>query len=142
MSLYGHSSLLEEAVRDTEVNLTKEELKPFIELAAYEDISRGTDAQRKAFCESKQAQVLVEKQVLNKSTMMRLSKEDDQKRRIKLNAYMLAKKANDKDYVKMLKYRNLWKEYRNKVLVKYGKKAERVSKVAQQEYIKAARKES
>lgn len=137
MALYGHSSLLEEG---EVVEMTKEQLKPFVELMAYADLSKGTDAQRKAFTESTVAQVLVEKQVLTKPTMMRLSKEDDAKRRIKLAAYKLAKDANDSDYKKMQAYRKQWRKYRAKVMKKYAAKATRISRISQQEYIKNARK--
>ena len=83
--------------------------------------------------------ILVEKQVLNKPTLYRLSKEDDLRRRIKLTAYQLAKDAGDPLWTKLLKYQGLKKQFSNKILNKYAKKAERIAKIAQKNYIKNAR---
>jgi hypothetical protein len=87
------------------------------------------------FCESAEAQVLVEKAVLNKPTLIRLSKTDDQKRRVKIVAYQLAKEANDPEWNKMKKYTALRKQSIRKIMRKYGKKAQRIAKVAQKNYI-------
>ena len=99
MSLYGHSALKESFQRD---DLEGVDLKPYVELMAYDHISRGDSEQIKEFCQSDVAQVLMEKQVLNKGTMMRLSKADDEKRRIIMISYRLAKEANDPEYTKMI----------------------------------------
>jgi hypothetical protein len=136
MSLYGHKQL----VQESEDDMQNVDLKPFVELMVYDDISRGSDDQRKAFCESTQAQVLMEKQVLNKGTLMRLSKEDDAKRRIKLIVYQMAKEKNDPDWKKMTLYRKLWKKFRGKLMRKYANKAKRIAVQSQREYIQAARK--
>ena len=138
MSLYGHKVVRESAIKNDE--LAGIDLKPYVEAIAYDDISRCTDDQVKAFVESEMAVVLQEKQVLNKGSMMRLSKADDEKRRIKLVAYQLAKEANDADWKKMVEYRDKWKEYRGKVMKKYGAKAKKIAVAAQKEYIKNARK--
>lgn len=138
MSLYGHSALKESFQRN---DLEGVDLQPYIELMAYDDIRRGTDEQISAFCESEVAQVLMEKQVLNKGTMMRLSKADDEKRRIIMVSYRLAKEANDPDYRKMIEYRAKWKEHKRKVLQKFSQKAKRIAIESQKEYIKRAKKE-
>lgn len=141
MALYGHSVLSGVAHEATTDDLKDLDLKPYIELMAYDDISRGDADQIHEFCESAIAQVLQEKQVLNKGTLMRLSKADDEKRRIKLVAYQLAKDAKDPDWDKMQKYRAEWKKYRGKIMRKYGARATKIAKQAQKEYIKNARKE-
>lgn len=110
-----------------------------LELFYVDDILRGTSEEIKEFCESEEAQVLVEKQVLNKPTLHRLSKIDDLKRRQKLAAYMLASSANDPLFAKLVKYQKLKKEYSNKILKKYGNKALRIAKMNQKDYIKKAR---
>lgn len=93
-----------------------------------------------AFCESEEAKILQEKAVLKKPTMMRLSKADDEKRRIKLAAYQIAKEANDPEFAKLKKYTALKKASANKIMSKYGTKAAKVAKVAQKNYIKTAGK--
>ena len=132
MALYGHEVLNEDLTN--EVNM--EEL---IEMYIIDDVSRMSTKQIKEFCESEQALALQEKAVLTKPTMMRLSKQDDETRRIKLACYQLAKEAHDPNFDKMIKYRALWKKYRGIIFQKYSNKATRVAKVAQKEYLKKAR---
>lgn len=110
-----------------------------MELFTIDDVLRGTTEDIQKFCESEEAQILVEKQVLNKPTLHRLSKQDDLKRRIKLIAYQMAKASNDPTWTKLVKYQKLKKEFAQKILNKYGKKAERVAKIAQKKYIKNAK---
>ena len=136
-SLYG-SSLLKESMYDED--LAGIDLQPYIQLMAYEDAAFKSSDEIKSFTESEEAKVLMEKQVLNKSSYMRLSKADDYKRRLKLAAYQLAKEANDPDYKKMKMFRAKFKHHRAKILKKYGNRAKKIVKVAQREYIKQARK--
>ena len=130
-NLYGSSQIasIEEAAKSNSI----------MELYLVDDILRGTSQQIHDFCESAEAQILMEKQVLNKPTLHRLSKSDDLRRRIKLTAYQLAKEAKDPLWDKLVKFQRLKKEYAGKILTKYGKKAERIAKLAQKEYIKKSR---
>ena len=105
-----------------------------------DDILRQSSYDIKTFCESEEAKILEEKAVLKKPTMMRLSKEDDKKRRIKLVAYQLAKEANDPEFAKLKKYTALRKQSINKIMNKYGTKAAKIANVAQKNYIKTASK--
>ena len=107
-----------------------------IEAFIVDDVLKMDSDSIKEWCESDEANVLVEAQVLRKPTMMRLSKQDDEKRRAKIVAYNMAKEANDPLYRKMIKYRQLWKQTSNKIMEKYGNKADRVAKKKQQEYIR------
>ena len=106
-----------------------------MEMFLMDDLMHSSQDQISEFCESAEAQVLVEKAVLNKPTLIRLSKIDDQKRRIKIIAYQLAKEANDPEWNKMKKYTALRKQTIRKIMRKYGKKAQRIAKVAQNNYI-------
>jgi len=137
MSLYGHTAIKESAVKD---DLAGMNLQPYVEILAYDDISRASSDEIKSFLESDVAAVLQEKQVLNKGTMMRLSKADDEKRRIILVCYQLAKEDNNPDWKKMVEYRKKWKHHRELVLKKYSAKAKKIAISSQKEYIKAARK--
>lgn len=130
-NLYGASHIA------SEEEIAKSET--LFELYLVDDIMRGTQEQIHGFCESMEAQVLVEKQVLNKPTLVRMSKQGDFHRRIKLTSYLLAKQANDPNFAKLVKYQALKKQYANKVLTKYGKKAARIAKIAQKEYIKKSK---
>lgn len=106
-----------------------------MEMFFVDDMMHGTSEDITNFCESEEAQVLVEKAVLNKPTLIRLSKVDDYKRRIKIIAYQLAKEANDPEWNKMKKYTALRKQSIRKIMRKFGKKAGRIGKIAQKNYI-------
>ena len=111
-----------------------------LEMYLVDDILRQNSDDIRTFCESEQAKILQEKAVLKKPTMMRLSKQDDFQRRVKLAAYQLAKEANDPEFDKLKKYTALKKQSANKIMKKYGVKAEKVAKVGQKNYIKTASK--
>lgn len=130
-NLYGASHI------NSEEEIAKS--NTLFELYLVDDILRGTDEQIHGFCESAEAQVLVEKQVLNKPTMVRMSQQADFHRRIKLTSYVLAKQAKDPNFEKLVKYQSLKKKYANDILTKYGKRAARIAKIAQKEYIKKSK---
>lgn len=132
MSLYGAQTLtsMDEAATSDRV----------LEMFIVDDIIRQSSDQIKEFCESEEARILQEKAVLKKPTMMRLSKQDDAKRRVKLIAYQLAKDANDPEWNKLKKYTALRKESIAKIMKKYGSKAERLAKISQKNYIATAKK--
>ena len=138
MSLYGRE-LVKESLVDSDIENI--DLKPYIELMAYDDISRGSDEQIASFLESELCQVLQERQVLNKKAMIRLDRDADEKRRIKLAAYQLAKENNDPAFKKLVMYREKMKEQRAIIMKKYGKQAKKIAVKSQKEYIKNARKE-
>ena len=110
----------------------------FLEMMIVDDVLRGDEKSIKEFCESEAAKVLQEKQVLRKPTMMRLSKEDDQHRRVKLAVYALAKAAKDPDYKKLKMYIKGKKVMTAKLMKRYGTKAQKIANVAQKNYIKVA----
>ena len=134
MSLYGTSQLssMEAAANSDAV----------LEMLFVDDILRGTSEQIKEFCESEEAKILQEKAILKKPTMIRLSKADDEKRRVKLMAYQLAKEANDPEWTKLKTYTEKRKASISKIMQKYGPKAERMAKIAQKNYIATASKVS
>lgn len=132
MSLYGTAQLrsLEEMGNSNEI----------LEMLFVDDILRGTSDQIKEFCESQEAKILEEKAVLKKPTLVRLSKQDDKKRRIKLMAYQLAKEADDAEWKKLKTYTMKRKECIAKIMNKYGTKAERLANISQKNYIATAGK--
>lgn len=132
MKLYGTSPLtsMEEMANSKEV----------LEMLLVDDVMRGSSEQIKEFCESPEARILQEKSILKKPTMMRLSKADDEKRRVKLMAYQLAKTANDPEFTKLKNYTEKRKASIAKIMTKYGPKAEKMAKIAQKKYIATASK--
>ena len=132
MSLYGTAQLrsLEEMGNSNAV----------LEMLFVDDILHGTSDQIKEFCESQEAKILEEKAVLKKPTLVRLSKQDDKKRRIKLMAYQLAKEADDAEWKKLKTYTMKRNECIAKIMNKYGTKAERLANISQKNYIATATK--
>ena len=111
------------------------------ELFLMDDILNGTSEQINEFVESETGAVLMEKAALDKKIISRASiRKMDLHRRIKLTAYVMAKQAKSPDWAKLVKFTKLKKQYANKILNKYGKKAERVAKIAQKNFIKNSRK--
>lgn len=131
MSIYG-SDIIGSVCEG--VNMTG-----LVEKFLYDDISRGTEQQIKEFCNSPEAAALLEKGVFKKPTLMRLGKSDDLKRREKLTAFELAKQDKSPLWDQLVKNRKKEKELIGKIMKKYGPKASKVAKIAQKDYIKAAK---
>ena len=92
------------------------------------------------FCDSEEGKVIMEKVGLDKKIIDRATiRKMDLNRRIKLTAYQLARDAKSPDWVKLVEYSALKKQYATKILNKFGKKAERIAKINQKEYIKKSR---
>ena len=111
------------------------------QLFLLDDIMNESSEKMIEFAESEAGAVLMEKAALDKKIISRASiRKMDLHRRIKLTAYLMAKQAKSPDWTKLVKFTKLKKQYANKILNKYGKKAERVAKIAQKNYIKNAKK--
>lgn len=81
---------------------------------------------------------LLEAKVLsNKRTMVRLSKETDLERRKIIAAIQMARGRKDPLYNKLIKYKMLMKQTRQKIVGKYGNKAARAALQGQKEYIRS-----
>lgn len=128
MSLYGHSNLNED--------LNGLDMDSVMEAYFYDDLSRMSDTALKNFMESERCKALQEKTAFAKPTLMRLDKDADRLRRIRLMCYTLAKNAKDPNWIKCQKYRALWKKYRAAIFKKYGNSATRLATIAQKNYIK------
>lgn len=109
----------------------EELLESFI---AYE-LSKLDDSQLKSFVESEECQAMLEKKMITRKTLVRLSKNDDLARRKKMAAYQLAKEKNDPLWDKLVAVRVKERALIDKIVAKYGSKAERAAKVGQKEYL-------
>lgn len=112
-----------------------------MELYLMDDLSRLSDKKLREFAESVEAQVLVERKVLQKEIISKETvRSRDMNRRIKLTAYHLAKEAKSPNWNKLVKYQSLKKQAVAKIMQQYGAKAERIAKIGQKEYIKMSKK--
>lgn len=111
-----------------------------VEMFLIDEISRMDSDTIQQFCESAEAEALVEANVLRKPTLVRLGKKDDAKRRKKLAAFQLAKENKDPNWAKLCKNRITEKKLINAIMQRWGTKAERNANLAQKQYIKTAGK--
>lgn len=114
-------------------------VKSVTEAAIYADLIQLPAEEIKEFCESAEAQALMEKAVLNKKTLVRLSKKDDLARRIKQAAYQLARDKKDPLWTKLVKTQMMKRKLVAAIMKKYQNPALRIARASQVEYIKAAK---
>ena len=104
-----------------------------------DDLSRLPSEQLKEFCESDEAKALVEANVLRKPTLVRLSKKDDETRRIKIAAYEICKEENPNLWKKLADNRVKEKKLINQIMTLYRSRAIKKARAEQKEYIKTAK---
>ena len=102
------------------------------------EASRLSQDERVAFAESEEAQALLEKQMISRRTLVRLSKKDDLARRVKMAAFQVAKEKKDPLWTKLVKNRVIERALIKKIVQKYSNMAVRVAKAGQRDYLKAA----
>lgn len=105
----------------------------------YADLVQLPQEEIQEFCESAEAQALMEKAVLNKKTLVRLSKKDDLARRVKQAAYQIAREKKDPLWVKLVKTQMMKRKLVAAIMKKYQNPAMRLARASQIEYIKAAK---
>lgn len=130
MGVYSSSSLINQV-------FSSDELQEIQEAFIYDEISRLPEEDRKTFCESEEAQALVEAGVLKKPTLVRLSKMDDLTRRIGMASLQMAKNNNDPLWNQLVKNREKEKDLLSKIKNKYSSKATKTAKMGQKDYIKS-----
>ena len=138
MSLYRGYNLDENAFDEMD-QISQQEMNEYVSLIAYDDITHVDDASIREVCEGPMGEVLEAENIFNTKTRRAVSKSSDKVRRTKLIAYSLAKAKDDTEWKKMIKYRKLWKQSRDKIMTKYGRQASKIAEKAQREYIKRTR---
>ena len=113
-----------------------------VEMFLVDEVARMDSDTIKKFCESDEAEALVEANVLRKPTLVRLGKKDDAKRRTKLAAFQLAKENKDPNWTKLCQNRIKEKKLIAAIMQRWGTKAERNANLAQKEYIKSGGKKT
>ncbi len=134
-NLYGTSQ-----ITSIEEMANSEELQ---RLFLLDDILSESSEKIQEFVNSEEGAVLMEKAALDKKIVDRATvRKMDLHKRIVLTSFLMAKQAKSPDWAKLVKFTKLKKQYKNKILTKFGKKAERVAKIAQKNYIKNSKKAS
>lgn len=132
MGLYGNKPVLDPMMEAAqEVENVDELLEAYV---AYE-LAMLTPEQFKAFTESEECQAMLEKRLVGRNTLVRLSKNDDLTRRTKMAAFQVAKEKNDPLWEKLVKNRIKERQLIGAIVKKYGTKAQRAAKVGQRQYL-------
>jgi hypothetical protein len=120
------------------VSMDNELLNPdeLLENYIYDELSRLPDERRKEVLESEEMKALEEARIISRKTLVRLSRQDDYARRVKMAALQLAKDNNDVLFDKLAKNRIKERELLDKIVTKYGTKASKVAKIGQKAYLK------
>ena len=127
---------IDEQLNSTEEELVTQTMAAFL----YDDLSEMCHEQRQMFLNSDEFKAIDESKSLTSSigrnTIVKLNKADDMERRIGQAALNIARDKNDILWVKLQKNRVQEKKLLDQINQKYGRKAEKIAKKAQKEYIK------
>lgn len=102
----------------------------------YDELSQLSSDKIQEFVNSNEAQVMVEKGLIGRKTLVRLSKKDDVKRRTGMANIQLAKDRNDILYKQLIKTRERERDLLRKIDAKYENIGERIAKTAQATFLK------
>ena len=108
----------------------------FLEACIVDEVSHLSDEKIQEFCQSPEAEALVEAGVMRKKTLVRLSKKDDFSRRRTMAAFTIARDKKDPLWSKLVKNRLQERKLIGEIVKKYGGKADKVAKAGQKEYLK------
>ena len=108
----------------------------FLEMCIADEIAHLSDEKIREFCESEEAQAMLEAGVMRKKTLVRLSKKDDMSRRRTMAAFTIARDKKDPLWAKLVKNRVQERKLIGDIVKKYGSQADKVAKAGQKEYLK------
>lgn len=101
-----------------------------------DDICRLSDEEKAQFIQSEACELLINEGMLAKRNIMKLTKESDLDRRMKVASLQMAKEKGDRLYNLAIKYRALSKQHVAAIVKKYHMQAERLAKIGQKAYIR------
>lgn len=127
MSIFGTNNMR----LDNDLNQSE-----LLESYIYDEISRCSQETIQEFVNSEQAQAMLEKGMISKKTLVKLSKVDDLERRTGMAALQIAKDKGDHLFDQLAKVRAKEKELLAKINDKYEMQATKVAKMGQRDYLK------
>lgn len=133
MGLYGNKPVVDPI---NEAAGIVENVDELLEAYIAYELAMLTPEQFKAFTESEECQAMLEKRLVGRNTLVRLSKNDDLTRRTKMAAFQIAKEKDDPLWQKLVKNRIKERQLIGAIVKKYGTKANRAAKVGQRDYLK------
>ena len=112
----------------------------FLEQCIVDEVSHLTDEQIQEFCNSPEAEQMVQEGTMRKKTLVRLSKKDDMSRRRTMAAFSIAREKKDPLFNKLALNRVKERQLRQQIFKKYGHMADRIAKKSQVKHIKDMKK--
>lgn len=107
-----------------------------LESYIYDELCYLSDEKKQEFINSEEAKVMEEAGLISRRTLVRLSKQDDLSRRLRMAAFQLAKEKDDALWKKLVANRVKERELISAISAKYGSKATQVAKIGQRDYLK------
>lgn len=101
-----------------------------------QEVGMMTEAVRNEYLQSDEVKAVVEAGVVNKRTIVRLSKMDDLSRRIKIASLMKAKEKGDADWEALRKNRIIERKLLGRIMGRYANQVKRDAVVAQRNLLK------
>lgn len=80
-------------------------------------------------------QLIQEGKLRSKNTLVKMAKKDDLARRNVMTCLQMAKEDNCQDWKKLVKAQQMKNKYKARIIKTYMRRAERIAKAAQQEYL-------
>jgi len=109
-----------------------------VEYFMYDELSHLPDDKKQEFLASEHCAAMLEAGTFRKKTLVKLSKNDDLSRRMKMAAFQLAKEKNDPLWDLLVKNRIKERDLIGKISNKYASASARDAKLGQRDYLKAA----
>ena len=126
---------------NTEYDIDEEAIRSCMEMELYSEIASMPDKERHMLLESPEyadvRKKLIESGLINKISILKLSKNSDLERRNSQAVMTLARQSNDPLYARYVKLVAAKNELKEQLGRRYGAKAALLSKKSQREYIKA-----
>lgn len=115
-------------------------IKACQEMMLYQDLAAMPEEKRKKILENADYKEVrdawMEAGLINKTSIMKLSKESDLERRTSTAVMALARENNDPDYIRYAKLKAQTRELKGRMSKRYSNKAKLLGKASQKEYIK------
>lgn len=112
------------------------DMRALLETFIIDEANHMSEDERKDYLESAPIQAMVEAKTLQKSTIVRLSRADDMKRRIALAAMQKAKEQNSADWKRLKKAHLMKKQAIANIVKRYGNNVRRDVVKAQKAILK------
>lgn len=133
MGVYDSNSGSQQAIMEGELQNPNELLEAYI----YDELCSMTDEDKRAFVNSPEASAMVEAGLIQKKTLVRLTRSDDLSRRLTMACFQMAKENKDPLWDQLVKNRIKERNLIGQIKKKYASRATKTAKMGQKQYLKS-----